>query len=161
MDNIIPNQVTKDIVVSMAYELSVNGNIEEAYDDSNPIVFIYGHENIIPGLEKALTGMKIGDSKDVTVNPADAYGEIMAEAIIGVPRSQFPADIPLQVGTILEVKDNNGNPLTAHISEVKDDEVTLDFNHPMAGKTLNFMIKILDLRPGSPEEIESGQALDN
>jgi FKBP-type peptidyl-prolyl cis-trans isomerase SlyD len=156
-----PEQVTQNVVVSMAYELSVDGKIEEAYDDSKPIVFIYGHENIIPGLENELKDMKLGDSKTVTVAPAEAYGEVVEDAIIDVPRDQFPGDIPLQIGTILEVKDDQGNPLTAHITEVADTSVTLDFNHPMAGKTLNFRIKIIDLRLGSPQEISAGQVLDN
>jgi FKBP-type peptidyl-prolyl cis-trans isomerase SlyD len=156
-----PDLVTKDVVVSMAYELSVDGKIEEAYNDSDPIVFIYGHENIIPGLENQIRDMKIGDNKDITVPAADAYGEVVEEAIIDVPREQFPANIPLQIGTILEVKDEQGNPMTAHISAVTDELITLDFNHPMAGKTLNFKIKIIDLRAGKAEEIKAGQVLDD
>ena len=156
-----PEQVEKDVVVSMAYQLTVDGNVEEAYDDGNPIVFLYGHDNIISGLENAMQGMKVGDSKNVTVAPKDAYGEVVDEAIIDVPSEQFPDDIPLKIGTILEVKDENGNPLTAYITEVAEESVTLDFNHPMAGKTLDFMIKILDLRAGKAEEIKAGQVIDN
>jgi FKBP-type peptidyl-prolyl cis-trans isomerase SlyD len=156
-----PDLVTQDVIVSMAYELNVDGKIEEAYDASNPIIFIYGHENIIPGLENQIRNMKIGDSKDITVPAEEAYGEVVEEAIIDVPREQFATNIPLQIGTILEVKDEQGNPMTAHISTVTDELITLDFNHPMAGKILSFKIKIIDLRAGSAEEIKAGQVLDH
>lgn len=155
-----PTQIEQDVVVTMAYELSVNGEIEEAYDEENPIVFLFGHENIIPGLEDELEGMKIGESKKVVVDPDNGYGDVVEDAIIDVPRDQFPEDIPLTIGTILELKDPDGNPMTAFITRVEGDKVVLDFNHPMAGKTLTFNVTIKDLRHGTEEEIETSQVLD-
>ena len=157
MENKKPNQVTQDIVVHMAYELMVDGEVEEAYNEEEPIIFLFGHDNIIPGLEKELEGMKIGDTKEVTVTPADGYGDLMDEALVDVPREQFPADIPLSIGTLLELKDNEGNPLTARIAAVTEDAIQLDFNHPMAGKTLDFKVKIINLRQADPDELETGQ----
>jgi len=157
VENQKPTQVAQDIVVHMAYQLTVDEKIEEAYNEEEPIIFIFGHDNIIPGLENELAGMKIGDTKDVVVQPAEGYGEFMDEALIDVPRSQFPNDIPLSIGTLLELKDDEGQPLTASIAGVTDEDVQLDFNHPMAGKTLYFKIKIIDLRQADPDEIETGQ----
>jgi len=157
LNNQKPTQVAQDVVVHMAYQLTVDDKIEEAYDEEEPIIFIFGHDNIIPGLESEIQGLKIGDTRDVTVQPADGYGEIMQEALIDVPRAQFPDDIPLSIGTMLELKDDEGNPLTATIAAVNDSDIQLDFNHPMAGKTLHFMVKIMDLRPADPDEIETGQ----
>ena len=148
--------MAQDIVVHMAYQLTVDEKIEEAYNEEEPIIFIFGHDNIIPGLEKELENLKIGDTKEVTVLATEGYGEFLEEALIDVPLSQFPSDIPLSLGTLLELKDNEGNPLTAQIVAVTDNEVKLDFNHPMAGKTLYFKIKIIDLRQADPEEIETG-----
>jgi FKBP-type peptidyl-prolyl cis-trans isomerase SlyD len=157
VENQKPTQIAQDIVVHMAYQLTVDEKVEEAYNEEEPIIFIFGHDNIIPGLESELQGMKIGDTKDVTVQPVDAYGEFNEEALIDVPLSQFPSDIPLSIGTLLELKDDEGNPLTASIAGVTDEDVQLDFNHPMAGKILNFMVKIIDLRQADPDEIETGQ----
>ena len=157
MENSKPTQIAQDVVVYMAYQLSVDGKVEEDYDDQDPIIFIYGHENIIPGLEKELQGLKIGDSRQVTVIPSEGYGDLIDEAVIEIPRTQFPSEIPLTLGTILELKDDDGNPLTAYIVAVTDEMVTLDFNHPMAGKTLDFSIKIVALRQADPDEIKTGQ----
>ncbi len=153
--------VDKDLVVSMDYELTVEKSIIDYSEEGDPIVFLQGHGNIIPGLESAIQGMKIGESKEVFVKAADAYGEFDPENFTEVPRTEFPAEIPLEIGTEIGVNDENGEELTAYIEEVDVDKITLNFNHPLAGKDLEFKVKIVDIREATPEELEHGHIHDD
>ena len=148
--------VANNLVVSMDYELKVENKIIDYSEDGDPIIFLQGHGNIIPGLEKAIQGMKIGESKTVSVKAAEAYGEFDPENFTEVPRTEFPAEIPLEIGTEIGVNDENGEELTAYIEEVEADKITLNFNHPLAGKDLEFKVKIVGLREATPEELEHG-----
>lgn len=151
-----PTQVTDDIVVSIDYTLTVDGEVVDSTEGDEPLQFIQGHQNIIPGLEKELSGMKVGDNKKVVVPPEEAYGEIDPENVIEVPRDEFPSEIPLETGTELEVKNSDGEVLTATIAGVTDNTVKLDFNHPLAGKQLTFDVTVVDLREATEEEINHG-----
>lgn len=149
-------KVTDGQVISMEYTLKVDGEVIDTSEGHGPIEFIQGTGNIIPGLERELYGMNLGDSKEVTVSPGDGYGEVDTEAYTDVPREQFPADIPLEKGIELELHDEQGNPMHARIDQVGDKTVRLDFNHPLAGKELFFAVKIAALREPTPEELEHG-----
>lgn len=151
-----PRDVADDVVVSIDYTLTVDGEVVDTTEGDEPLQFLQGHQNIIPGLERELTGMKIGDSKQVVVPPTEAYGEIDPENIIEVPRTEFPPEIPLEPGTELEVKNADGEVLSATIAEITSDTVKLDFNHPLAGKQLTFDVKIVDLRTATEEELAHG-----
>jgi len=151
-----PQEVTDDVVVSMEYTLTVDGDILDSTEDGEPLDFLQGHRNIIPGLEKELYGLSEGDTKDVKVIAAEAYGEIDLEALMDVPRSEFPPTIPLETGTELQVKDKEGEVRYATITEVGAKNVQLDFNHPLAGKELNFEIKVVGLRSPTTEELSHG-----
>src|SRR5512133_489526 len=151
-----PSTVADDVVVSIDYTLTVEGEVVDTTEGDEPLNFLQGHQNIIPGLERELTGMKIGDNKKVVVTPAEAYGEIDPDNIIDVPREEFPEEIPLEPGTELEVKNADGEVLSATINEVNGDTVKLDFNHPLAGKELTFDITVVDLRTATEEELEHG-----
>lgn len=153
-----PNNVVDDIIVTLKYTLTVDGEVVDSADENDPIEFLQGYGEIISGLEKSIDGMKIGDSKKITVHPADGYGEIEKDAYVTIPRDEFPAEIPLEVGTEIDVRDEDDEVMTATISEVTKNTVTLDFNHPLAGKTLHFDITILDLRIPTAEELEHGHA---
>ncbi len=153
-----PRAVADDVVVSIDYTLTVDGQVVDTTEGDEPLSFLQGHQNIIPGLERELVGMKIGDSKQVIVSPSEAYGEVDPDNIIDVPRSEFPEDIPLERGTELEVKNSDGEVLSATINEVNTDTVKLDFNHPLAGKELTFDVTIVDLREATEEEIAHGHA---
>jgi FKBP-type peptidyl-prolyl cis-trans isomerase SlyD len=120
--------------------------------------FLQGAGNIIPGLEQELYGMAVGESKNVIVQPDDGYGILDPDAFVDVPREQFPADIPLEVGVEIQVTDENGTPMNARIDAVSDDSVKLDFNHPLAGKELHFDMKIVGLRAATEEENEHGHS---
>lgn len=151
-----PNQVADNVVVSIDYTLTVEGEVVDSTEGDEPLLFLQGHQNIIPGLEKELAGMKIGDRKTVTVSPDQAYGEIDPENIIEVPRDEFPTEIPLETGIELEVKNEEGEVLSATIAEVKSNSIKLDFNHPLAGKELTFDVTIIDLREATEEELSHG-----
>ncbi|MBN1373435.1 MAG: peptidylprolyl isomerase [Anaerolineaceae bacterium] len=151
-----PTVIADDVVVSLEYTLTVDGEIVDSTEGIDPIEFIQGHENIIAGLERELYGLKIGDTKKVTVNAADAYGEIDPEAVVDVPRDEIPSDIPLKVGVELDVKNEDGDVLEARIIEITKDNVRLDFNHVLAGKELTFEVTVVDLRAADEEELEHG-----
>ncbi len=151
-----PNQVADDVVVSIDYTLTVDGEIVDSTEGDDPLQFLQGHQNIIPGLEKALAGMKIGESKKVVVVPEEAYGEVDPENVIEVPRDEFPDEIPLEPGIELEVKNADGEELSATITAITGDTVKLDFNHPLAGKKLTFDVEVVDLREASEEELTHG-----
>ncbi|MBE0698611.1 MAG: peptidylprolyl isomerase [Anaerolineaceae bacterium] len=151
-----PNQVADDVVVSIDYSLTVEGQVIDSTEGDEPLQFLQGHQNIIPGLEKELSGMKVGDNKKVVVSPEEAYGEIDPENIIEVPREEFPDDIPLEPGTELEVKNADGEVLSATIAEISSQIVKLDFNHPLAGKQLTFDVTIVELRDPTEEELSHG-----
>ncbi len=148
--------VEHGVVVSMEYTLHVEGELLDSSKEQGPLQFLAGYGNIIPGLENEMMGMKIGDSKDVTVQPADGYGEIDDQAIMQVPRQDFPKDMPLDEGTELNVRDNDGNQKYARIETVEGDTITLNFNHPLAGDELHFHVKVVDLREPTAEELDHG-----
>jgi len=155
-ENIDPTVVADDVVVTMDYTLIVNGEVIDSSDGNDPLEFLQGHQNIVPGLERELYGLKIGDSKKVTVAPAEGYGEVDLDAFLDISRSEFPDDIPLEIGVELDLRDDDGEVMSATISQVEGDNVQLDLNHPLAGETLEFDVKIVGLRQPTEEELEHG-----
>lgn len=151
-----PNLVTDNVVVSLEYTLKVNGEVFEISPEGDPIQFIQGLGQIIPGLEQQLYGMHIGEQKIIEVPSELGYGDIDPDAFMEVTKEDFPEDIPLALGTQLEVQDEDGEELDATIYEITDDRIKLDFNHPLAGKDLVFEIRVADLRLATDEEIEHG-----
>ncbi|MDQ3007950.1 MAG: peptidylprolyl isomerase [Chloroflexota bacterium] len=153
--------MTKDtvedgVVVSMEYTLHVDGELLDSSDGQGPLQFLAGYGNIIPGLEEEMRGMKIGDSKDVVVEPKNGYGEFDSEAFMKVPRTDFPKDMPMEVDTELTVRDEDDNSRYARVESIEDDYVTLNFNHPLAGDELRFHVKVVALREPTEEELEHG-----
>jgi FKBP-type peptidyl-prolyl cis-trans isomerase SlyD len=140
------NEVTTGKQVSIEYTLKLE---DKSVVDSNvgaePLTFIQGSHNIIPGLENSLDGMKIGDNKQVTVKPDDAYGSVNKDAVSEIKKDQIPQDA-LKVGAVLQGQNPEGQVIIARVVEIKEDTVLLDYNHPLAGKTLHFDIKILDVQ---------------
>ncbi len=129
--------------VSIEYTLILE---DKTVVDSNvgaePLTFIQGSHNIIPGLESALDSMKVGDSKQVTVTPEDAYGSVNKDAVSEIEKTQIPED-SLKVGAVLQGQSPDGRVIIARVVEIGKETVLLDYNHPLAGKTLNFDVKIL------------------
>ena len=151
-----PEIVADDVVVILAYKLSVDGEIVDMADDQEAIQFLQGHRNLIPGLELQLNGMKVGETKHVVVSPDQGYGPIDKEAISEVPLTEFPEGVTPEVDMELEMKDQEGNEMYGRVLSIQDDGVTMDFNHPLAGKELHFEVKIVDLRAPSSEELAHG-----
>jgi len=143
-------------VVSMEYTLRVDGEVLDSSDGVGPLQFLAGYDNIVPGLEREMIGMQIGDSKDVVVAPADGYGEFDDEAFMDVPRSEFPSDMELEEGVELSVTDEDGKNQYARIESMTDESVRLDFNHPLAGAELHFNVKVIALREPTKEELDHG-----
>ena len=148
--------VQDGVVVSMEYSLHVDGELLDTSDGQGPLQFLVGYGNVISGLESEMMGMKIGDSKDVVVQPEDGYGEFDEEAFMNVPRKEFPKDMPLEVDTELTVRDEEGHARYARVDSIEGDTVRLDFNHPLAGAQLHFNVKVVSLREPSEEELEHG-----
>ena len=143
-------------VVSMEYTLKVDGEVLDTSEGVGPLQFLAGYDNIVPGLEREMIGMKIGESKDVVVTPEDGYGEFDDEAFMDVPRSEFPTDMEIEEGVELSVTDEDGKNQYARIESLTDESVRLDFNHPLAGAELHFSVKVIALREPTKEELDHG-----
>jgi len=131
--------------VKFDYTLTVDGKVADSSKDRGPLEYVQGEHNIIPGLEKELEGMKVGESKTVKVAAKDGYGEVNPEAFKEVNKSELPKEAPLEVGKVLVASDGEGRQMPIVISEVKKDTVVLNFNHPLAGKDLTFDVKIVSI----------------
>ena len=142
-------KVSPGMKVSIEYILKLE---DDAVVDSNvgssPLTYVHGFQQIIPGLEKALEGMAIGESKQVTVSPEEGYGMISQQAFIEVKKEQVPQDAQnaLRVDAHVRGRDASGSVFHARVAEIKDQTVVLDFNHPLAGRTLYYEVKILDIQ---------------
>ena len=148
--------VQNNVVVSMEYTLHVDNEEIDSSKGQDPLQFLVGHGNIISGLEREMIGMKVGESKDVVILPADGYGEFDEEAFMSVPRSAFPTDMAIEEGAELTVRDDSGQSRYARVDTIDGDSVTLNFNHPLAGDELHFNVKIVALREPTSEELEHG-----
>jgi FKBP-type peptidyl-prolyl cis-trans isomerase SlyD len=151
-----PQAVSDGVVVSLAYKLTVDGEVLDEAGAEDAIQFIQGHRNIISGLESELNGMKVGESKKVSVAPEGGYGVVDEESIDDISMSEFPEGVTPEVDMELEIKDEEGNEMFGRVLAIDGDTVTMDFNHPLAGKTLNFDVTIVALRPATSDEIAHG-----
>ena len=154
-------KIVDDLVVSLDYTLRLDDGevIDSSTSDSRePLEFLQGQGQIVPGLEHALYGMAVGDEKDVEVTPAEGYGEHDPQAYQEVARDVFPPEMNLQPGMGLRMRDDSGQAFEVVVADVRPNGVMLDFNHPLAGETLFFHVKIVDLRPATSEELAHGHA---
>jgi FKBP-type peptidyl-prolyl cis-trans isomerase SlyD len=137
------------MTVSFDYTLKeTDGKIIESSKGKSPLTYVHGQKQMIPGLEKQLMGMKVGDEKNVRVKPEEAYGPVNKDAVQEISKEKIPSN-GLKVGAVLQGQDQSGRPLLARVREIKDKTVVVDYNHPMAGKTLVFDVKIVDIQPTS------------
>ena len=145
------DKVVKDgMLVSFDYTLTgTDGKVLETSKGREPLKYVHGQRMMIPGLEKELAGMEVGGEKHVTVKPEDAYGPINNNAFQEVPKEKIPAKA-LEVGAILGLKSPNGQVRLTRVAEIKEKTVVIDMNHPMAGKTLIFDVKIVDIQLAPP-----------
>lgn len=135
--------------VSFDYTLTdESGKVIDSSNGREPMTYIHGQGQIIPGLEKEIAGMAVGAGKKVKVKPEDAYGPVDPRAFQEVPKEQLPPGA-LKVGTILTAQGPQGQSVPVRVHEIKEKTVIMDFNHPLAGKTLSFDIKITDVKPAA------------
>ena len=150
-------KVSKDKVVLMHYTLKNDkGEVIDSSDGKEPLAFLQGHGNIIPGLENALDGCKSGDKKEVSVEPEEGYGLKMDDAIQEIPSSALQGIDEVTVGMQLQSQDQDGNPFVVSVIKIEDDKITVDANHPLAGETLHFSVSIEEVRDAQEEELSHG-----
>lgn len=145
-------------VVAIEYEVKEAGTTEivDTNKGAQPLEFITGKGQIIPGLENALVGMSKGENGDIMVSAADAYGDVNPEALQTLPRDQFEG-IDLAEGMVLYGQGEQGQTVQVVVKSFNDNEVNVDFNHPLAGKDLMFTVTVLDEREATADEATSGQ----
>jgi len=152
--------IAENQVVSIEYEVRDGNQVVDSNVGGAPLVFIFGKGQIIPGLEAGIQNMAVGEKGDVLVKPEDAYGEYNAEATQAVPKEQF-AGIELEIGQTLYGQGEDGGTVQVTVKEINDETVTVDFNHPLAGKELMFSVTINNVRDASADEILSGVPIEN
>ena len=147
------------LVVSMHYTLKDDdGNVIDSSVGEEPLTYLHGAGNIIPGLEKALLGKVQGDSMDVRVEPAEGYGDMVPELIQVIDKSAFQEVEAIEPGMEFQAPSPDGDMRTVVVRAVEGEEVTIDANHPLAGMDLHFAVEITAVREASQEEIDHGHA---
>jgi FKBP-type peptidyl-prolyl cis-trans isomerase SlyD len=142
--------VQDGLMVSLDYTLKgTDGKVMETSKGREPIKYIHGKKMLPAGLERELSGMKIGGQKHVTVKPEDAYGKVNPKAYKEVPKKDLPPN-GLKIGAVLVTTNADGTVVPMTVRQIKEKTVVLDMNHPMAGKTLVFDVKVVDIQPAAP-----------
>jgi FKBP-type peptidyl-prolyl cis-trans isomerase SlyD len=157
--------ITQGCIVSLDYALSIeDGQLVESSENEGPLEYLHGGGEIPPNLEAALEGKAVGAAVELTLEPADAFGDYDLEAITTVPRGEFPEGVELvkdqwvQVGVELEGEDEGEDgeyDIDMRIVEVGPDAVVLDANHPLAGKTITYKVEVREVREATPEDLEA------
>ena len=134
--------------VKVHYHGTLNdGTVFDSTYEESPMDFTLGEGEIIPGFEEAVEGMDEGEKKDITVEPERAYGEYNEQGVVQVPRENLPEDIQPEEGMMLQLNTPEDQVVYVTVTEIDDQNVTLDANHPLAGKTLNFNIELIQINP--------------
>jgi FKBP-type peptidyl-prolyl cis-trans isomerase SlyD len=146
-----PGDAVRDgAIVALEYTLTDgSGNVLDSSEGNSPMIYVHGQGQIVPGLEKALTGMKTGEEKTVTLKPEEAYGQPDPQAYQEIPKENFPAE-SLKVGATLTARGPEGMPIRMRVHEIRDKVVLVDFNHPLAGQTLTFKVKVSEIKTAAP-----------
>jgi FKBP-type peptidyl-prolyl cis-trans isomerase SlyD len=149
--------IAPDTVVSIHYTLTLDdGELVDSSQGDDALVYLHGHGNIVPGLESQLAGRKVGDVFTAVVAPEDGYGEHDPAGVQTVPRSSFPKEVEVQPGMQFQAENEDGTSAELTVTEVDGDEITIDLNHPLAGQTLHFEVKVAAIRRATAEELTHG-----
>lgn len=149
-------QIAQDTVVSIDYTLrNTDGEVLDSSEGGEPLAYLHGHGNIIPGLEKALEGHEEGDQVSATVAPEEGYGEYSEQLVQNVPRDAFQGVEELEAGMRFQAQSDQG-PMVVTVKEVGDEEVVVDGNHVLAGQQLDFAVAVAGVRGASSDELEHG-----
>lgn len=135
--------------VGLEYTVTVDGAVVDSTEGRGAFHYVHGAGQIVPGLERGLLGLKAGDTKEVIVKPEEGYGLVDQAAFVELLKAKLPQNITPEVGMVLQGMNPEGRAFPATISAVKGDSVTLNLNHPLAGKTLLFKVKILTITPAA------------
>ena len=160
--------IAQNSVVTLTYDLSVTDEnqqkvlVEQAEADE-PMVFLFGHSGLPEEFENQLDGKNAGDNFSFSLTPEQAYGDYDDQAVVEIPKQVFEIDGQLddqmlQVGNYLPMADNEGNHMQAKVVEIGDEQIKMDFNHPLAGMVMHFEGKVQDVRPATAEELAHGHA---
>lgn len=151
------SKVSQDMVVGLEYTLRLDdGEVVDTSTGRGPLQFLQGHGHIIPGLEKELYGLGVGDGKAIVVSAAEGYGPRKPNAVQEFPRDAFPEGVEIQSGMAVQLTDQSGHPHMAFVQELRQETVLLDLNHPLAGETLHFDVEVVSLREATEEELAHG-----
>lgn len=150
--------ITRNCYVSLAYKLTVDGTVVEDVKAEQPLDFIFGVGMLLPTFESNVDGKVAGDSFAFTLTPAEGYGELIADAVVDLPKAVFEVegqfdDSVIFEGATLPMMDNEGHQMMGRVVSVSDEAVKMDFNHPMAGKTLNFEGTVVGVREATDEDM--------
>lgn len=149
-------QIAQNTVVAFHYTLTNEaGEVLDSSEGREPLTYLHGAGNIIPGLEKQLEGRTAGDKLQANVSPEEGYGEIQPQLVQEVSRESFQGVDSIEPGMQFQAQ-TDGGPLMVTITEVQGDTVTVDGNHPLAGQPLNFDVEVADVREATQEEVEHG-----
>ncbi|HMM66195.1 MAG TPA: peptidylprolyl isomerase [Dokdonella sp.] len=149
-------QIAERSVASFHYTLTNDaGDVLDSSEGREPLAYLHGVGNIVPGLEREMAGHVAGDSFSVDVAPEDGYGSYIDELVQVVPRKSFEGVADLAVGMQFQAQTGQG-PIAVVVTEIEGDDVTVDGNHPLAGETLHFAVEIVDVRAASAEELQHG-----
>ena len=154
-------KITKHTVPTVTYTLVVDGEVVDMAEKEKPLEFIQGIGMMISGFEANLEGLKSGAKYDFQLSPEDGYGPYDEQAVIDLPISTFKVDGKinrdmLQIGQVVPMQDQNGNPLNGTVLEIADEKVKMDFNHMLAGKALSFSGEVIDVRKATTAELDHG-----
>jgi FKBP-type peptidyl-prolyl cis-trans isomerase 2 len=138
--------VSEGKTVKVHYTLTVDGQVVDSSNGSAPLQFKAGEHKVIPGFEKAVMGMKVGEKKSFQVSPEEAYGPENPKAFQDIPKKQLPPNITPKKGMTLSTQSKDGQRINVRVHEVKKDVVVMNFNHPLAGKTLHFDIEVVEIQ---------------
>ena len=150
-------KIEKGKAVSIHYTLKGNdGEVMDSSEGQEPLVYLQGFQNLVPGLEKELEGLSVGDKKHVVVQPAEGYGDKDENLIQEVPREMFSGVDTIEEGMEFHVQSPDGHHHTVEVVKVAEDVITVDGNHALAGVVLNFDVEVVDVRDANDSELEHG-----
>ncbi len=152
-------KISEKKYVAIEYKLTVDGEIADQSHPDSSLGFVSGMNRIIPGLDKALEGLEVGDSKTVDVKAADGYGEVQEELLQELPLKNFPENLNIEPGMQFSAQTPHG-VMTFIVAEVNDDAIVADLNHPLAGKDLHFEVEVVEVRDATDKDLNPHAGCD-
>jgi len=139
--------IQNGMTVQLEYTLTVEDRTVDSTEHRGPLIYVHGRGELIPGLERRLTGLSVGDELEVAVSPEEGYGLVDLDLFVEMPRSRMPRDVAPKIGAVVRGVNEDGTSFNAVIASMSDGAVTLDLNHPLAGKTLQFHVRVAGITP--------------